>query len=350
MKKVIKIANKLVGTDYSTYIIAEAGSNHNRDFAVAKELIAAAAEAGVDAIKFQSFRAETHYSQHTPGFTYLRNQGNQQSTYELIHSLEINRDWHAPLMEYARKCGIIFLSSPCDTEAVDRLGTLNMAAFKVASFDLPDVHLIRQMAKYKKPIILSTGMADYADISDAIDACHVEGNDQVILLQCTSLYPSPARLSNLAAMTTMHQAFNCVVGYSDHTEGDHIALAAVACGAHIIEKHFTLDRTLPGPDHSFAIQPDELKDMIKKIREIEQAIGDGLKNGPRDEEREMYEKGRRSLHTLRAVSGGDVITADNICVKRPGYGISPKFLDKVEGMVARRHIPEDHWIRWEDFV
>lgn len=348
MDKTIKIADRLVGTDQPAYIIAEVGSNHNQDFEMAKTLIKAAAEAGADAIKFQAFKAKDHFSRHTPDVTYLKGQGYYQSTYDLIHSLEINRDWHIHLMEYAQECGITFLSSPCDTEAIDQLERLGIAAFKVASFDLPDVYLIRHMAKYGKPLILSTGMANYTDIQAALQSCRHEGNENIILLQCTSLYPAPANLSNLAAMATMRQAFGCPVGYSDHTVGDYIAIAAVALGACVIEKHFTLDRRLQGPDHSFAIEPSKLAGMIRKIREIESAIGDGIKNGPQKEEMEMYLKGRRSLHTRRAVVGGEAITRENICIKRPGYGISPQFLGSVAGMIAKKDIPDDHWITWED--
>ncbi len=349
MGKNIKINDSLVGYNRPAYIIAEAGSNHNQDFDVAKALIKSAAEAGADAIKFQTFRAKDHYSKHTPGFNYLKEQGYQQSTYELICSLEINRDWHALLIDYAKLMGITFISSPCDTDAVDQLVELNIEAFKVASFDLPDVCLIRHMAKYGKPMILSTGMADYADIKAAIQACYMEDNENIILLQCTSLYPAPAHLSNLAAMKTMHKAFDCLVGYSDHTLGIHVAVAAVALGACVIEKHFTLDRKLSGPDHSFAIEPDELSEMVHKIREVEAAIGDGIKDGPSEEESEMYIKGRRSLHIKRSVSAGEIITRDNICIKRPGYGILPRLLNKVIGMVVTKDIPEDHWICWEDF-
>ena len=349
MSKEIKIANRPIGSGHSAYIIAEAGSNHNQDFEMAKALINAAAEAGADAIKFQAFMAKEHYSKHTPAFTYLKEQAYQQSTYELIRSLEINREWHAPLMEYAQSCGITFLSSPCDAEAIDQLGHFGMAAFKVASFDLPDIHLIRRMAKYNKPIILSTGMANYEDIEAALKACYEEGNQDIVLLQCTSLYPAPVHLSNLSAIRTMKKAFGCPVGYSDHTFGDHIVLAAVALGACMIEKHFTLDRKLPGPDHSFAVEPDGLSKMIQEIREIEQAIGNGIKNGPHPEELEMYRKGRRSLHVRRGVKSGEIITVDNICVKRPGYGIAPHFLEKIAGLTVTKDIPEDHWISWEDF-
>jgi len=348
MRMTVEIGGTAIGGNCPTYIIAEAGSNHNNDFQTAKDLIKQAAIAGADAIKFQAFRADEHYSKHTPGFTYLENHGHRQSTYEIIRSLEINRDWHEPLIKFSKDCGITFLSSPCDFEAVDQLNALGMQAFKVASFDLPDIHLISHMAQYGKPVILSTGLADYEDIQHAISACTRMGNERIILLQCTSLYPAPAALSNLKAIKTLQRSFGYPVGYSDHTLGDHVALAAVASGACLIEKHFTLDRSLPGPDHEFAIEPRELADMVKKIREVESALGDGMKNGPRAEEQEMYEKGRRSLHTKKNLSPDDALTRDILIVKRPGYGIPPRFLENIIGRRVRREIPEDHWITWED--
>lgn len=346
--RLIDIEGRKVGVGQPTYIVAEAASNHDGDFGKARALVEAAAEAGADAVKFQAFRAAEHYSRHTPNFTYLDKQGHRQSTYELIRSLEINREWHGPLMEHARACGITFFSSPCDVDAIQQLAELNVAAFKLASFDLPDIHLIRQMARFGRPLILSTGMADYTDIAEALRAARAEGNRQVVLLQCTSLYPAPVGLSNLAAIVIMRQAFGVPVGYSDHTLGDHVSVAAVALGACMIEKHFTLDRSLPGPDHAFALEPNELKEMVKRIRDVEAAIGDGVKDGPREEEKEMYEKGRRSLHSRRQIRAGEVIGKGDLCIKRPGYGLSPRLAEAVAGMVARRDIPEDHWIQWDD--
>lgn len=329
-----------------TYIIAEAASNHDGDMNQAKKIIKAAAEAGADAVKFQLFKAKNHYSRYTPGFKYLENQ-KQKSTYELIQSLELDREWVHELMKYAESQNITFLSTACDYEAVDLLGNLDIAAFKVSSFDLPDTHLLRYMAKYKKPIILSTGMANYSDIQSAIDVCKEAGNNQIILLQCTSLYPAPVELSNLKAIQTLKEAFGCLTGYSDHTLGDHIPIASVAFGSNLIEKHFTLDSSLPGPDHSFAIEPKELKTMIQRIRDVEKAIGNGIKNGPQPEEAEMFIKGRRSLHTTRDLKKGEVIQAEDLCIKRPGYGISPQFFENIVGMTVKDNIKEDHWIRWE---
>ncbi len=332
-----------IGDDQPCFVIAEIGSNHNHDFDLAKKMIDAAAKAGVDAVKFQTFRASNHYSKRAPGFSYLQN----CDTFELIKGLELDRSWHAPLKEYAESLNLIFLTSPCDREAIDELDRLGMTAFKVASFDLSDLGLIRHMARTRRPVILSTGLADWMDIQRAINVCAEEGNENIVLLQCTSLYPAPAYLSNLRAINVMRDAFGVLTGYSDHTEGDHVSLAAVALGASVIEKHFTLDRNLPGPDHPFAIEPEPLKQMMLRLREVEAAMGDGAKTGPRPEEHEMFEKGRRSLHAKCRILKGEIIKPEKITIKRPGLGIAPHLMDVVVGRTARCEIEEDQWITWE---
>ena len=332
-----------IGDGQPCFVIAEIGSNHNHDFGLAKQLIDSAADAGVDAVKFQTFRAKSHYSSRAPSFSYLNN----RNTFDLIQSLELDRSWHAPLKEYAESRNLVFMSSPCDVEAIDELDQLGMYAFKVASFDLSDLDLVRHVAKTGRSIILSTGMADWMEIQRAVDTCREVGNEKVVLLQCTSLYPAPAGLSNLSAVKVMRDTFGILTGYSDHTEDDHVCLASVAMGACMVEKHFTLDRTLPGPDHSFAIEPDELKQMVSRLRDVELAIGDGAKNGPRLEEREMFEKGRRSLHAKTRISKGVTITPDMLIAKRPGLGISPHLKEVLIGRVASCDIEEDQWIIWE---
>lgn len=339
----IRIGDRPVGDGAPCYVVAEIGSNHNHDFDLARRTIDAAAAAGVDAVKFQTFRADQHYSKKTPGFTYL----DGQDTHSLIQSLELDRSWHAPLKEHAEGAGVAFFSSPCDLEAVAELDALGAPAFKVASFDLPDATLVQAMAATGRPVILSTGMASWADIQYAVGAARAAGNEQIVLLQCTSLYPAPAGLSNLAAMGSMRQAFRCLTGYSDHTEGDHVCLAAVARGACFIEKHFTLDRTLPGPDHSFAIEPDALRAMMRRLREVEAAIGDGAKEGPRPEEQEMFEKGRRSLHAAVDIPAGTTITEAMLTIKRPGLGVPPQHKNLVVGRSARGDIEADQWITWD---
>lgn len=337
------IDGRSVGNGAPCYVIAEAGSNHDNDFDKALRLVDTAAEAGADAVKFQAFRAESHYSRHTPGFTYL----DGRNTYDLIKSLELDRSWQEKLKTHAEERGICFFSSPCDVDAVTELRGLGVGAYKLASFDLPDTDLIGLMADTGKPVILSTGMADWQDIQRGIDACRARGNSQVALLQCTSLYPAPAHLSNLKAMDVMRRVFDTVVGYSDHTLGEHMALAAVALGAEMIEKHFTLSNDGDGPDHRFAMEPSPFRDMVARLRDVEVGLGDGAKAGPREEESEMFEKGRRSLHARVAIFAGTTITADMLTVKRPGLGISPGLRDVVVGRVARRDIDEDHWITWD---
>ncbi|MGQ0666823.1 MAG: N-acetylneuraminate synthase family protein [Nitrospiraceae bacterium] len=337
------VPGRWIGDGQPCFVVAEIGSNHNHDLGLAKRLIDAAAEAGVDAVKFQTFRARSHYSKNTPGFSYL----NDRNTFDLIESLELDRSWHAPLKQYAESRNLLFLSSPCDIEAIDELNQLGVPAFKVASFDLTDLALIRHMARTGRPVVLSTGMADWMDIQRAVAICKEEGNENIVLLQCTSLYPAPAPLSNLRAMRVMRDAFGVLTGYSDHTEGDHVCLASVALGACVVEKHFTMDRTIPGPDHPFAIEPEPLKQMMLRLREVEAAQGDGAKTGPRLEELEMFKKGRRSLHAKVRISKGEVITPDKITAKRPGLGIPPHLADAVVGRVARTDIEEDQWITWE---
>jgi sialic acid synthase SpsE len=339
----LDIGGRKIGDGLPCYVIAEIGSNHNQDYGLACKMIEAAAQAGVDAVKFQTFRASSHYSTKSPGFGYLNN----TDTHALIRSLELDRSWQVKLKQHAEACGVAFFSSPCDSDAISGLAELDVPAYKVASFDLTDDVLISEMAAVGKPIIMSTGMATWMDIQFAVDAARRAGNEQIILLECTSLYPAPAHLSNLNAMATMRAAFGTMVGYSDHTMGGHIVLAAVAMGAAVIEKHFTIDRTLPGPDHSFAIEPHEMADLMKQIREVESAYGDGMKNGPRPEELEMAEKGRRSLHARERIPAGQVIDAGMLVAKRPGLGIPPALRAQVVGRTARRDIEVDDWITWD---
>lgn len=339
----LRIGDREVGDGHPCYVIAEIGSNHNQDYDLARRMIDAAAKTGVDAVKFQTFRAADHYSKKTPGFSYLHN----IDTHGLIKSLELDRTWQAGLKAHAEGNGVAFFSSPCDSDAIQGLKALDAPAYKVASFDLTDGALVAEMAAVGKPLILSTGMATWADIQSALDAARGAGNEQIVLLQCTSLYPAPSHLSNLRAMASMRAAFGVLTGYSDHTLGDHVSLASVAMGACMIERHFTLDRKLPGPDHSFAIEPDEMAQMMRRIREVEAALGDGIKNGPRAEEREMAQKGRRSLHARRRIAAGEVITEDMLVAKRPGLGILPSLKPHVIGRTARADIEDDQWITWE---
>ena len=341
MKKV-KIENKLIGDDEPCFIIAEAGSNHNGSLEQAKKLIDVAVEAGADAVKFQIYKAETLYSKHTPEFSYLKG----QNVYELIKDIETPREWLKELAGYCEDRNIIFLATPFDFEAVDILDKY-VPAFKIASFEITDLELLKYAAEKGKPMILSTGMANLGEIEDAINAAKSVGNEDIILLHCNSLYPAPVEIVNLKAIETMRTAFKVPVGFSDHTLGIHIPIGAVAMGACVIEKHFTLDRTLPGPDHSFAIEPGELKEMVNCIRDVEKARGSGIKKKSELESEEMYIKARRSIHAKVDILKGTKITRDMLIIKRPGYGIKPKFIDIVVGRDVKKDIKEDEWITWE---
>ncbi len=341
----IRIGGHPIGEEHPCFVIAEAGANHNRDLAMAKELIAVAAEAKADAVKFQTYSAETLYSKKTPRFTYLEGL-TDKSTWQLIKDIELPREWQAELAEEARKRGLLFMSTPFDHRAVDELDALAVPAFKIASFEIVDLPLVRHAASKGRPMIISTGLADYEDISDALATCAEVGNSQVVLLQCASLYPAPPARMNLRAMTTMRQAFGTPVGLSDHSRGIHLPVAARALGACVIEKHYTMSRKLKGPDHPFAIEPGELADMVRHIHEAEVALGDGRKLGPAPDELEMHQKARRSLVAACAIPMGAQIEARMVTVKRPGFGIKPKHIAQVIGRVASRDIEEDEILTW----
>jgi len=340
--KTVKIGDKVIGGDNPCYIIAEAGSNHNGSFEQAKKLIDAAVEAGADAVKFQIFKAENLYSKYTPEFSYLKG----ENVYELIKNIETPREWIKELIKHCKGKNIDFLASAFDFEAVDLLDKY-VPAFKIASFEITDLELIKYAAEKGKPMIISTGMANLSEIEDAINAIKSVGNENIILLHCNSLYPTPVEIVNLRAIETMKNAFKLPVGFSDHTLGIHIPIAAVAMGACMIEKHFTLDRSLPGPDHSFALEPDELNAMVRCIREVEKVKGNGIKEKSELESEEMYVKARRSIHAKVDIPKGTKITRDMLIIKRPGYGIKPKFIDIVIGREAKKDIKEDEWITWD---
>lgn len=339
----ITTAFSKIGQKNPCYLIAEIGSNHNGNFDQACEMIELAAAAGVNGVKFQTFKASNHYSTKTPGISLYK-----KGIYELIEELEIDRSWHVRLAKVSKNVKVDFLDSPCDFEAIDLALEVNMPLLKVASFDMVDVRLIDRISKTGKGVMFSTGMANMSEIETAINICRANNNEDIIALQCTSIYPAPANLSNLHAMETIRRAFNVIVGYSDHTMGDHIPCAAVAMGAKVIEKHYTLDRNMEGPDHVFAIEPQDLKDMVSKIRDIETGLGDGIKNGPRVEEMEFYNKARRSIIAKRDITKGELIKDEDIIVKRPGGGIHPSQLEIVVGRVATKNIDFDDPITWDD--
>lgn len=340
--KVIKTKFSEISKDSRTYVIAEIGSNHNGSFDLACEHIEKAAEAGVNAVKFQTFKADSHYSKKTPKISQYN-----ENIHDLIKKLEIDRTWHKKLAKLCENKKIDFLDSPCDFEAIQLAVDVDMPILKVASFDMVDSRLIQKVASTKRAVMFSTGMANLSEIQGAINICRSEGNDDIIVLQCTSLYPAPVKLSNLNAIENMRRIFNVITGYSDHTLGDHIACAAVAMGAKVIEKHYTLNRNLEGPDHSFAIEPHELKDMMSKIRDIELALGNGEKNGPSVEEMEFYKKVRRSVIASRDIPKGTIIKDEDLVIKRPGLGIHPSQLPLIIGRRAQEDILVDEPVTWD---
>ena len=322
-----------------TFIVAEIASNHNRSLSLAHEMIDIAADAGADAAKFQIYSAPTLYSYKDD--ERLRYDGSNVT--RLIEDVATPREWLPELSDYCREKGIIFFASPFDMAAVDELDAVS-DMFKIASFEIVDLPLVRHAASKGKPMIIATGLAGMGEIEDALSACRMEGNYDLALLQCASCYPSPAAIMNLRAMETMRRAFGTPVGLSDHTLGIHISVAAVTLGASIIEKHFTMDRTMQGPDHSFAIEPHELREMVRQIREVESAMGDGMKRGPSEEELFAYGYARRSLHARVDIKRGELIDKSMLVSKRPGHGIGPKYMDWVAGRRASRDIPADSWI------
>mgnify|MGYP001577699216 CR=1 FL=1 len=350
-----------------TYIIAEAGVNHNGSIDMAKQLIAVAVDAGADAVKFQTFRAEKLVSQSAPKAEYQVNTTDAaESQFEMIKKLELNKNDHEVLIQYCQKRGIEFLSTPFDFESIDLLvNTLNLSRLKLPSGEITNAPLLLHAAKTGKPIILSTGMSTLGEIEVALGVLafgytgsdeppslqafetaytstlgHIALQNKVTLLHCTTEYPAPFAEVNLRAMSTLQQAFGLPVGYSDHTAGLAISVAAVALGAVIIEKHFTLDRTLPGPDHKASLEPDELKQMVRSIREVELALGSPIKQ-PAASELRNRPVARKSLVANRDIRKGESFTQDNLAVKRPGDGISPICYWEWLGKIADRDYQHD---------
>jgi N,N'-diacetyllegionaminate synthase len=347
--KTVRIGDREVGEGAPVYIIAEAGSNHDRKLDQARRLIDVAAEAGADAVKFQTFIADRIVAETTTRARYLDDvlpAGKTMS--DLFRELELPREWHATLFEHATAAGIDFLSTPFDHEAVDLLDDLGVKAFKVASYELWHLPLIADVASRGKPIICSTGMADLGDVQDAVDTVRGAGNDQLILLHCVVNYPPPFEDLNLRAIRTMATAFAVPVGYSDHTPGWTAPVVATSLGASVIEKHFTLSRDLPGPDHRFALEPDELRSMVQAIRDASAALGDGVKRMA-PAEADLYVTARRSLFAARDLPAGTVLSADDVAILRPGTGIAVREIDNVVGRTARRDIGRHEPLAWEMF-
>ena len=343
-----EIAGRMIGTAEPCYVVAEAGANHNRDLAVARELIDVAAAAGADAVKFQVYSGKALYSTKTPRFRYLEGVGEDRPVHQLLEDVALPREWIGELVAHASAKGLPFFATPFDADAVRDLHDAGVPALKIASFEIVDLELVAAAAATGLPLIISCGMATYGEIDDALDAVARAGGREVALLHCASLYPAPPEIMNVRAMATIRRAFAVPVGLSDHTTGIAVALGARGLGMELLEKHFTLDRTMSGPDHPFAIEPPELEGLVSGIRAIEQALGSGRLEGPSElEAQEMYRLARRSLIAACDIPEGTVITREHLVVKRPGFGIKPKHIDHVIGRRARVDIEQDDVITWE---
>lgn len=330
-----------------TLIIAEAGVNHNGDIEIARQLINVAADAGADMVKFQTFNADRLVTTNAKKAEY-QNQTTDagESQYDMLRRLELTRDMHESLIAHCKSRDIRFFSTGFDPESVDLLVELGIDSFKVPSGEITDLPYLRHVGRYGKRVILSTGMATLAEVEAALEVLEYAGTprDYITVLHCTTEYPTLMVDVNLRAMLTIRDECGVEVGYSDHTQGNEVAIAAVALGATVIEKHFTIDRNLPGPDHKASLEPDEFKDMVIAIRNIEQALGDGIKR-PSAGEIKNKMAARKSIVASRAIKLGEIFDENNLMVKRPGTGISPMRWDEVLGRKASREYAPDELIQ-----
>lgn len=327
-----------------TYIIAEAGVNHNGRLELAKLMVDKAKEAGADCIKFQTFISKNIVSKNTEKADYQKQQTNSsESQLDMLQKLELSFDEFKELKKYCDFKGIEFLSTAFDFDSIDFLSNLGMKRWKIPSGEITNLPYLIKIAKTKIPVILSTGMSTIDEITKAIDILKTNGSRDITLLHCTTEYPAPYKEVNLRAMYTLNERFSIPVGYSDHTKGTEIAVAAVAMGATVIEKHFTLDRNMEGPDHKASLEPDELKTMIKAIRNVEKALGDGEKK-PTESELKNVNVARKSIVAKCSIRKGEIFSEENITTKRPGNGINPMKWFDVLGQKAIRDFKEDELI------
>jgi len=334
------------GLRLKTLIIAEAGVNHNGDMTMACALIDAAADAGADLVKFQTFDADRLVTGNARKADYqTKTTAADESQRDMLKRLELSAAMHEQLIAHSARRGIEFFSTAFDLDSLDYLMGLGMARIKVPSGEITNLPYLRKVGSYGKPVILSTGMATLGDIEAAVAVLEAAGTprDRITVLHCSTEYPAPMAEVNLLAMPALARAFGVRVGYSDHTEGIEVAIAAVALGACVIEKHFTLDRSLPGPDHRASIEPDELARMVSSIRNIELALGDGVKRPSASEEKNRL-VARKSLVAARAIAKGELFSEENLVAKRPGTGISPMRLDEWLGRPAARDFAPDEQI------
>ena len=330
----------------SVFVIAEAGVNHNGSIELAKKLIDVASDAGADAVKFQTFKADKLVSKDAQKANYQKEMTDaQESQYEMIKKLELDIDTHKELIAYCKEKNIMFLSTPFDLDSIDLLNDLGLEIFKIPSGEITNLPYLRHIGSLKKKVILSTGMADIGEIEDALDVLVEAGTkkEDITVLHANTMYPTPMEDVNLKAMVTIGQTFNVAFGYSDHTLGIEVDIAAVAMGASCIEKHFTLDKTMEGPDHKASLEPDELKAMVKAIRNIEVALGSSIKK-PSPSEKPNIQVARKSIVASNPIKKGEILSEENLAIKRPGNGISPMRWDEIIGSIAQKDYDVDELI------
>lgn len=342
----ITIGNFILNEKSRTFIIAELSANHGHDINIAKETMEAAKEAGADAIKLQTYTADTitidcdnEHFKIKSGTLW-----DGRTLYDLYKEAYTPWEWHHELINYANSLGLVCFSSPFDKTAVDLLEQLDVPAYKIASFEITDIPLIEYVASKKKPIIISTGIATLSEIDDAVQACRKVGNEQIILLKCTSAYPAKIEDANLLTMENLRKTFNVEVGLSDHTLGGTVPIVSVALGAKVIEKHFILDKSVGGPDASFSLDKHEFKQLVNSVRDAEKALGSV--DYQLTDEKLKSRQFSRSLFVVKDIKAGDILTADNVRSIRPGYGLKPKYIDSIFGKKARKDISKGTPLAW----
>ena len=329
------------------FVIAEAGVNHNGSLDLALQLVDAAKASGADAVKFQTFRADQLATRSAHKAPYQeRTTANSESQFEMLQRLQLDAAAHRRLIDHCRNVGIQFLSSPFDTQSADLLATMNVPLYKVPSGEITNLPFLQHLARKSRPLILSTGMSTLGEVEEAVQVLQAAGAIQLTLLHCVTEYPAPYAEVNLRAMQTLKSAFGLPVGYSDHTSGIEIAIAAVALGAEVIEKHFTLDRSLPGPDHSASLEPVELRQMVTAIRHVEAALGTGIK-APAPCELPNISVARKSVVAARTLPAGHQLATGDLEIKRPGNGLAPKLLPALIGRTLRASVAKDEIINWD---
>lgn len=328
------------------FIIAEAGVNHNGSVEIAKKLIDVAVEAGADAVKFQTFKAEKLVSKNTQKAEYQKQTTDKnESQFEMIKKLELDIEAHEKLITYCKTRNIMFLSTPFDHDSINLLNNLGLEVFKIPSGEITNLPYLRHIGNLNKKVILSTGMANLGEIESALDILSSAGTkrENITVLHANTEYPTPIEDVNLKAMVTIGNAFGVKFGYSDHTLGIEVPIAAVALGASVVEKHFTLDKNMEGPDHKASLEPDKLKAMVSAIRNIVKALGSGIKKPSKSELKNMH-MARKSIVAIRDIKMGEILNEGNLAIKRPGSGISPMRWDEIMGTIAKKDYKEDELI------